>query len=205
MNTPSLKWADTVPEVDELIRRRWSPRSFDAREVPPQMLRALLEAARWAPSSMNEQPWRFIVATKAEPETYEKLLRILVPGNQDWAKRAPVLMITAAKKAFTGSGSANHHGLHDTGTALGFLLLQATALGLHAHPMAGLDYARARTELQIPDDYEIGAAVAIGFIGDPEQLTNERHRTTESGPRSRKPVEEITFGAGWGTPFKFEK
>lgn len=202
---PHLKWANTLTEVDELIRRRWSPRSFEDREVPPTMLYALLEAARWAPSSANEQPWRFIVATKAEPEKFDKVLQVLVPGNQEWAQNAPVLIISVAKNTFTKNGTTNRHNLHDTGAATAFLMLQATAMGLYAHAMAGIDYERARTELSIPADYDIGAAIAVGYLGNPEKLKNERHRALEITPRSRKSIEEITFSGKWGEPLKLEK
>ena len=200
-----VKRADTVQQVHELIQSRWSPRSFEDRELPPQMLRTLLEAARWAPSSNNEQPWRFLVATKADPDDFQKLLNVLVPANQEWAKNAPVLILTTAKKTFSKGDLANRHNLHDTGIATGFLMLQAIAMGLYAHAMAGLDYARARTELNIPDNYDIGAAIAVGYRDAPEKLTNERQRAAEVSPRTRKPLAEIAFGANWGEPINLEK
>lgn len=200
-----VKRADTVQQVHELIQSRWSPRSFEDRELPPQMLRTLLEAARWAPSSNNEQPWRFLVATKADRDDFQKLLNVLVPANQEWAKNAPVLILTTAKKTFSKGDSANRHNLHDTGIATGFLMLQAIAMGLYAHAMAGLDYARARTELNIPDNYDIGAAIAVGYRDAPEKLTNERQRAAEVSPRTRKPLAEIAFGATWGEPINLEK
>jgi len=197
--TPTAKMADTVPEVHPLIRSRWSPRSFSDREVSPKDLRTILEAARWAASSYNEQPWRFLVATKSDPAAYQKLLNILVEFNQQWARTAPVLLLTVARKTFTHSGAPNHHALHDTGAALANLMLQATALGLHAHGMAGYDHERARKELGIPDDYELGAAVAIGYPDDPAKLP-EPLRKREEEPRQRKPLEELVYGAGWNQP-----
>ncbi len=110
----------------------------------------MLEAARWAASSSNEQPWRFLVATKADPPAFQKFLDLLVPANQAWAKSAPVLLITAAKKTFSRDGSTNRHAMHDAGQALANLFLQATALGLHAHGMAGFDQEKARRELGHP-------------------------------------------------------
>jgi len=200
--TPAAKMADTVPEVHPLIRSRWSPRSFSDREVSTKDLRTILEAARWAASSYNEQPWRFLVATKSDPAAYQKLLGILVEFNQQWARTAPVLILTVAKKTFTHNGTPNHHALHDTGAALANLMLQATALGLNAHGMAGYDHARARKELGIPDDYELGAAVAIGYPDDPAKLP-ESMRKQEEAVRQRKPLKDIVFGAGWNQPAGF--
>jgi nitroreductase len=162
-------------------------------------LRTILEAARWAASSYNEQPWRFFVAKKSDGPAYDKLLHLLVPANQDWAKTAPVLIITAAKRTFSHNGTPNYYALHDAGQALANLFLQATALGLHAHGMGGFDHARARQELNVPDDYELGAAVALGYLGPADQL-NESQRRSELAPRRRKPLDEIAFGAGWNQP-----
>jgi nitroreductase len=195
------KFAETLPGVHDLIRKRWSPRSFSAREVSTQDLKTILEAARWAASSNNEQPWRFLVARKSDGAAYEKILNLLVPANQAWAKTAPVLLIMAAKRTFSHSGSPNRYGLHDAGQALAHLFLQATALGLHAHGMAGFDAERARKELGIPDDYDLGAAVALGYVASPEQLP-ERYRQGEISKRQRRPLQEIVFRANWGEPLQ---
>jgi nitroreductase len=199
--TPTAKIADTLPAVHALIRSRWSPRSFSDRQVSPEDLHTILEAARWAPSSYNEQPWRFLVATKSDVAAYQKLLGLLVEFNQQWARTAPVLIITAAKKTFAHNGKPNRHGMHDAGAALAYLMLQATALGLHAHGMAGFDHERARKELGIPDDYEVGAAVALGYVDAPEKLP-EQYRAGETSPRQRKPLNEIVFGGQWEQPLK---
>ncbi|HZQ56293.1 MAG TPA: nitroreductase family protein [Bryobacteraceae bacterium] len=196
---PAEKLADTLPGVHELIRARWSPRAFSSRDVSDEDLKTILDAARWAASSNNEQPWRFLVARKSDPAAHDKLLNLLLPGNQSWAKFAPVLMIMAAKRTFSHNGAPNLYAVHDTGQALAHLFLQATALGLHAHGMAGFDRERARKELHIPDDYELGAAVALGYLGSPDQLS-ERHRQSELARRQRKPLNEIVFGADWNQP-----
>jgi nitroreductase len=198
---PSEKIADTLPSVHELIRRRWSPRSFSAREVSTEDLKTILEAARWAASSNNEQPWRFLVARKSDGAAYERILHLLVPANQAWAKTAPVLIIMAAKRTFSHNGSPNRYGLHDAGQALAHLFLQAIALGLHAHGMAGFDADRARKELEIPDDYDLGAAVALGYLASPDQLP-EKYRQSEVSKRQRKPLNEIVFGANWNEPLQ---
>jgi nitroreductase len=194
------KAASTHPNVHALIRARWSPRAFSDKEVPVDDLTAVLDAARWAASSYNEQPWRFIIATKQDPEAYQRLLGLLLPFNQAWAKTAPVLILMAAKKTFTHNQTPNKYALHDTGAALANLFLQATALGLHAHGMAGFDYDRARSELKIPDDYETAAFVALGYAGSPHQLPDAQKKA-ELSPRSRKPLSEIAFTTTWETPF----
>jgi nitroreductase len=198
---PAEKRADTLPGVHELIRSRWSPRSFSSREVSSEDLKTVLDAARWAASSNNEQPWRFFVARKSDTAGYDKILSFLVPGNQSWAKTAPVLMVMAAKKTFSHNGSSNYYALHDAGQALAHLFLQASALGLHAHGMAGFDHDKARRELHIPDDYALAAAVALGYRGSPDQLS-EHHRKSEVAKRQRKPLTEIAFGADWNEPLK---
>jgi nitroreductase len=198
----SEKFAETAPGVHDLIRKRWSPRSFSARDVSTEDLKTILEAARWAASSNNEQPWRFLVARKSDgAAAYEKILSLLVPGNQAWAKTAPVLLIMAAKRTFSHNGAPNRYGLHDAGQALAHLFLQATALGLHAHGMAGFDAERARKELGIPDDYDLGAAVAIGYLASPDQLP-EKYRQSEISKRTRKHLNEIVFGANWNEPLQ---
>jgi nitroreductase len=191
------KIADTLPGVHELIRTRWSPRSFSERPVPNEDLKIVLDAARWAASSYNEQPWRFVVARKSDGAAYDRMLGLLVPFNQEWAKTAPVLIIMAAKTTFTHNGQPNVYALHDAGAALAHLFLQANALGLHAHGMAGFDREGAHTVLGIPDDYDLGAAVALGYVDIPEKLTNENHRKAELAKRTRKPLQEIAFGPHW--------
>jgi nitroreductase len=201
-NGPAEKLADTLPGVHELIRARWSPRSFAAREVSNEDLKIMLDAARWAASSYSEQPWRFFVARKSDGAAYDKLLNLLVPQNQAWAKTAPVLIVMIAKRTFSHSGSPNYYALHDAGQALANLFLQATALGLHGHGMAGFDRERSRQELGVPDDYDIAAAVALGYLAPPDQLP-EKYRKGEVSRRERKPLDEIVFGTTFGEPLQF--
>ena len=201
-NGPAEKLADTLPGVHELIRARWSPRSFAAREVSNEDLKIMLDAARWAASSYSEQPWRFFVARKSDGAAYDKLLHLLVPGNQAWAKTAPVLIIMVAKRTFSHNGTLNHYALHDAGQALANLFLQATAMGLHGHGMAGFDHERSRKELGVSDDYDIAAAVALGYLAPPDQLP-EKYRKGEVSRRERKPLNEIVFGTTFGEPLRF--
>ncbi|MBV8895728.1 MAG: nitroreductase family protein [Acidobacteriaceae bacterium] len=193
------KQADTDANVHELIRNRWSPRAFSTRPVSNEDLEAMLEAARWAASSSNEQPWRFFIARKSDAAAHARFVDILVAGNRVWASSAPVIIFMAAKRTFTKNASPNYYALHDAGQALAHLMLQATALGLHAHAMAGFDHERARKEIGIPDDYDIGAALAIGYLGDPDQLP-EHSRKSELAKRERKPLREIAFGPQWNEP-----
>jgi nitroreductase len=178
----------------EVIRKRWSPRSFNDREVEPWKLRTLFEAAGWAASCFGEEPWRFMIASRADPEQFERLLGLLVPKNQDWAKHAGALAISFGKKTFSRNGTPNRFGIHDAGTAFGQMSLQAVALGLHVHGMGGFDAARTRTEFGVPEDFEVGAAIAIGYL-DGDGAPPEG--------RTRKPLEEIVFSGDWGRPARF--
>jgi nitroreductase len=177
--------------IHPLLAERWSPRGFSSRPVDSAAFRSLFEAARWAASCFNEQPWRFIVATQAEPEQFARILGTLMPKNQEWAKGAWALGISAGKKTFTHNGAPDRFGLHDAGAALANLMIQATAVGLHVHAMGGFDAGRARTEFSIPEDFEVGAAFAIGYVAEDQA----------PGERSRKPLEEVLFGTEWGKAF----
>ena len=197
-----IKEATPGHPVLDVIKKRWSPRAFADRRVEPETLGQLLEAARWAASSFNEQPWRFIVATKDEPEHYARVLDCLIEGNQAWAQHAPVLMLTVARKTFTRNGKPNRHAWHDVGLAMGNLVAQATALGLHVHMMAGILPEKAREVFAIPDDYEVVAGVTLGYFGNPDQLS-DRMLQSEQTPRSRKPLDDLVFGATWGETASF--
>ena len=192
------KPADTQYPIHDLLRRRWSPRAFDDRPIEPEKLRSLFEAARWAPSSNNGQPWRFLVATKEHKVEYDRLFNCLVEGNRQWAHRAPVLLLSVAKLQFE-DGSPNRHALYDTGMAVENLAVQATALGLVAHQMAGFDIARARADCQIPEGYELVAMMAVGYPGDPA-LLSDRLRERETQPRVRKPLSDFLYSATWEQP-----
>jgi nitroreductase len=199
MMTDEIKLAAALPGTLDVIRRRWSPRAFSERPVSAQELALLLEAARWAASSNNEQPWRFIIARKSDPETYQKLLESLVESNQVWARNVPLLLLTVAKRTFTSNGNPNRFALHDTGMALANLMLQATSMGISAHPMGGYDREKARANFAIPEDFELGAAVAVGYLGDTASLL-PKHQQSEMAPRTRKPIEALAFSGVWGQP-----
>jgi nitroreductase len=193
------KIAQTQYPVHELISRRWSPRAFADRLVPEDDICRILEAARWAPSSSNEQPWSFLIATKAYPEDYRRLFSCLVPGNQLWAGQAPVLMLSVARLVFEEDGSPNRHAMHDVGLAVENLILQASALELFVHQMAGFEVDKARELFQIPSQYEPAAMIALGYVGDPNRLP-EQLRVRELASRVRKPLTEFVYTGRWGSP-----
>lgn len=186
--------------LHELILRRWSPRAFADRSVEHATLLRLLEAARWAPSCFNEQPWRYIVATKENPAEFGKMVNCLVEGNQEWAKHAPVLMISVAKLAFTHNGKPNRHAFHDVGAASAYLTIQATALGLFVHQMGGIYADRARETYGIPEGFEPVAGIALGYLGDPATLPDAL-RERELAEGSRQPLEGMVFSGKWGEKF----
>jgi nitroreductase len=192
-----LKKAPEVEGVLHLFHSRWSPRSFSDREVSASDLAKVFEAARWAASSHNEQPWRFLVGTRGS-EAYTKIFDSLMAFNQLWAKAAPVLILGVSKAKFTQNDSPNRVALYDLGAAASILTLQAKALGLATHQMAGFDQDAARAAFEIPEDYVIGAVIALGYQGEPHALPNEQFRTQETSPRTRKPLKDFVFSA-WGT------
>lgn len=193
-----LKKAQAPDNVLPVVLHRWSPRSFADREVSGADLRTVFEAARWAASSYNEQPWRFFVGTRGSA-TYQKIFSTLMEFNQSWAKSAPVLIIGAAKTRFSHDGSPNPVALYDLGAAAATLCYQATALGLFTHQMAGFDRAAAARVFAVPDDFIFGAVIALGYQGEPSALTNERMLSQETAPRQRKPLSEIVLSA-WDEP-----
>jgi nitroreductase len=196
--------ATTESPIHELLTRRWSPRAFANRPVDAATLRILFEAARWAASSYNDQPWYYLVATRDKPEEFQKMLACLVEFNQTWAKAAPVLAISVARTTFQHNGSPNRHAPHDVGAASASLAIQATELGLVVHQMAGFDANRARETYHIPTEYEPMAAMAIGYPGDPASLSEELQKR-ENAPRTRKPVSDFVFSGGWGSAAPFVK
>jgi nitroreductase len=193
-----VKHAPKVEGVLPIFHTRWSPRSFSDREVSPADLAKVFEAARWAASSSNEQPWRFLVGTHGS-EAYKKIFDSLVPFNQMWAVKAPVLILGVAKTKFTHNGEPNRVALYDLGAAASYLTLQATALGLATHQMAGFDPDAARKAFGVPADFLIGAVIALGYQDEPSALPNEKFRTQETAPRTRKSFKDFVFSA-WDTP-----
>lgn len=201
------KHARADHDVLDLIRRRWSPRAFDsARDIPRTDLLRVFEAARWAPSSFNEQPWRFVVAERrSTPDAFDALASALTTRNQLWARQAPVLTLVALRVTLERNEAPNPHAWYDAGHAVALLTLQATDLGLSIRQMEGFDRAAAQTACGVPAGFEPVVVMAIGYAGDPDSLTHDKHRESERLPRSRRPIAESVFEATWGTPLAGER
>jgi nitroreductase len=180
--------------IEAFFLERWSPRAFTGDGISDAELRTIFEAARWAPSSYNSQPWRFLYAKRDTP-AFTKFLGFLVEGNQAWAKNAAGLAILVSKKAFTRPGKnepvASHTHSLDAGAAWGYLALQASRSGFPAHGMVGFDIARAAAELAVPDEYRVEMAFALGRVGD-KSLLPEALRAREE-PSGRNPQTEFVF------------
>lgn len=196
------KKASTDYPIHELLAERWSPYAFADRPVPTADLRSLFEAARWAASSYNEQPWSYIVATKEEPRQFQQILSCLVDGNQVWAKAVPVLALGIVNLKFARTGKDNRAAVHDLGLAAGNLLVEATARGLLVHQMIGILPDKAREIYEIPDGSEAWTGLAIGYRGDPTSLPDTL-RQRELTPRQRKPLSQFVFSGKWGNPAAF--
>ena len=193
-----VKQAPAVEGVLPIFHERWSPRSFASRDVTPADLAKVFEAARWAASSYNEQPWRFLVGIRGS-EAYRKIFESLISFNQAWATTAPVLILGTAKTRFSHNDAPNRVALYDLGAAASYLTLQAAALGIASHQMGGVDPDAARKAVEIPEVYEIGAVIALGYQGEPASLPNEHFVAQEVAPRTRKSLTEFVFSA-WETP-----
>ncbi len=198
------KPAITDYPIHDLLLRRWSPRAFASRPVEAEKLASLFEAARWAPSSFNGQPWHYIVATKDDQASFDRLLNCLRPQNIQWAQHAPVLIIAVAQLSLGEDRGPNRHALHDVGLANENLVLQAVALGLVAHQMAGFFPDKARETYSIPEGYEALTALAVGYPGDPEDLPPEI-KARELQPRERKPIRAFVFTDEWGEAWEAEQ
>jgi len=191
------KPAKTEHPIHDLLVKRWSPRAFSDKPVEPAKLRQLFEAARWAASSFNEQPWSFIVALKEDRAAFDKALSCLFEQNQAWAKLAPVLVLTTVKAAFAHNGKPNRVAPHDLGLAMGNLTLQATQLGLWVHQMAGVHLDKVRETYVVPAGHDPMTAFTVGYMGDVNDLP-EAMRGPEQSPRTRKPFGEFVFGDRFG-------
>ena len=196
--TPAKQASPDYP-IQEFIADRWSPYGFTDRPVPKADLSSLFEAARWAASSYNEQPWSYFVATRETPGEFERLLSCLVPANQAWAKAAPVLVLGVVSHRFAQNHKDNRAAVHDLGLASANLVMEATVRGLSVHQMIGILPDRARELYQIPEHTEAWTAMAIGYKANAAGLPDGL-RERDLAPRQRKPTSQFVFTGTWGQP-----
>jgi nitroreductase len=192
-----MKRASADHPIHELIATRWSPYAFSDRPVAKDVVCSLFEAARWAPSSYNEQPWSYIVATREEPGEFARLLECLVEGNREWARNAPVLALGVVRLTFVRNGKPNRAARHDLGLAAGSLVMEATSRGLFVHQMIGIEPDKAREVYAIPEHSEALTGIAFGYLGEGDALP-EKLRERDTAPRTRKGLAEFVFGGKWG-------
>jgi nitroreductase len=183
--------------IERLFYRRWSPRALSGEPITDQELFTLFEAGRWAPSTYNEQEWRFLYAHRDTP-SWPLLFDLLMPANQAWCQRAAVLVVVLARKTFTRNGKTNPVHLFDAGSAWENIALQATANGFVAHGMAGFDFQKARINLRVPEMFDVAAMFALGRPGDPDQLPPE-YREMEI-PSQRRPIRESVCQGAFDFP-----
>jgi nitroreductase len=200
--THEKKKAPHVDGVLPIFHERWSPRSFSSRPVTRETLARIFEAARWAASSYNEQPWRFIVGERGS-ETYRRIFDSLGEFNQKWTVHAPILILGVALTNFSHNGAPNRFAVYDLGAAASYMTLEAAALGVATHQMAGFDENKARELLGIPAEFAIGSVIAMGYQDDPAKLGDPQLIERETSPRERKPLGEIVLEA-WGRPMKLD-
>ncbi len=186
--------------VGDLIAKRWSPYAFSEQPVSNEDLLSLFEAARWAASSYNEQPWRFLVATKERPGEFEAMLSCLVDGNQAWAQHAPVLALGVVSRRFERNGKPNPAAHHDLGLASASLTFEATRRGLSVHQMIGILPDRARELFEIPAGFDPFTGLAIGYSDDGTGGASSLRERDET-PRTRRALAEFVFSQRWEKPF----
>jgi len=203
LQTPDYKRAATLPGVLNEVVNRWSPRSFADKPVENDKLERCFEAARWAASCKNEQPWRFLLGRKGD-DTYARIFETLVEFNQNWCKLAPVLVLTVGQDFFSSNHQPNEpFYTYDVGQAAANFALQAYHEGLQLHQMGGFSAAKARELFAIPEGYHPLTTWALGYVAEPEQLPEGYYREQELLARKRKPLSEFVFNGEWGKPLTF--
>jgi nitroreductase len=195
----NIKKAVTDYPIQHALADRWSPYGFEDRLVAEADLLSLFEAARWAASSYNEQPWNYLVASRENSPEFGRLLSCLVETNQAWAKAAPVLVLGVVNLRFAKNNQDNRAAVHDLGLAAGNLVVEATTRGLSVHQMIGILPDKAREVYQIPEHFEAWTAMAIGYKADPAKLPDAL-KERDLSPRQRKPLSEFVFTGQWGQP-----
>ncbi len=190
---PKEKPTKTDHDIHPLIQQRWSPRMFEDRMIEQSIVDRLFEAARWAASSSNAQPWRFMYAYR-ESEAYDKIFNCLSDSNQKWVRNAPFLMLTAIKERFE-SGKENYHALHDLGLAMGNFTLQAQSMHIAIHQMAGVNWKKAHEVFDVPEGFHVATAVAVGYYGgDADQLPDDLKKIETSERKRKKQSEFVALG-----------
>lgn len=199
MTTRHPKHATPDSPILEPIAARWSPYAYDpSRTIDADKLRSCLEAARWAASSYNEQPWTYLIANREDDAEFRKLLACLIEANQAWAQNASVLILTVVCRTFKLNGKPNRVAEHDIGLASGNLVIQAAALGIDSHQMAGINPAVARQTYAIPEGYDPYTAIALGYAAAPDTISDPKLKQQELSPRPRKSFSEFVFAGAWG-------
>ncbi len=197
--TPAPQRLNTQAEIHELLARRRSTRAFSHQSIEPTKIMSLFEAARWSPSSSNEQPWYFIAATREDHAAYSALLESLSDRNRPWASNAPMLVLALAQTTYGRSGQPYRHALYDLGQSVALLSVQAIALGLSVHEMGGFDPGKFRELYPIPDGVDPVVIFAVGYADTLDSLPEDL-RKREEAPRTRKPLESFVFTEQWGKP-----
>lgn len=187
-------------EILNLIKKRWSPREFDpSKKISPENISLLFEAARWAPSAYNDQPWNFIIVTKDNPEQFEKMLNLLLDGNKIWAINASALILTIASLRASHNGDENFHAIYDLGASVTNLSLQAVELNIHVNQMGGFYRDKATKAFHLNEEYLAVSILALGYLPETETFKEKKER--HFAKRKRKSLNEFVFTNNWGTPF----
>ncbi len=190
--------------LNEIIKKRYSTRSFANEKIDKEVLLSLFEAARWSPSSMNEQPWRFIIAVKEDRSSFNKMLSVLSESNREWAGNAPLLILTVSRIRSSRKNGINRYALYDTGQAAAYLTMQASHSGLYVRQMGGFDAERAREIFEIPDDFLPVTVTAVGYKGKVKDLS-PLLQEKENAVRSRIPLKEILFSNKFNSPLEIKE
>lgn len=185
--------------IHDLLSKRRSPYALSGRQITDRVLRSIFEAARWSPSSFNEQPWRYIVARRSDRDRFQSILGCLVEGNQAWARRAAVLALGCVSTTFRRNGAPNRVALHDLGLASMSLTVEAMRHRVFVHQMAGILPEVARSRFRIPRGCEVVTGLALGYLATPGSAPPELQAKDEL-PNERRPLAEFVFGGVWGEP-----
>jgi nitroreductase len=194
------KLAKTKYGIHFLLESRWSPRAFREDAVEKDKLQRILEAAQWAPSSINNQPWRYIVGEKGN-DTWDKIFDSLMDNNKRWAKHVPVLIVSLSKKHYEHNGNDNFHFMYDTGQSVAHMTFQAMYEGLYVHQMGGFHFEMLKNHFSIPEEYYIVSVIAVGYLGKPDILDEDQQERERAG-RERKDISEIAFTGSFGNPWE---